>query len=390
MTVLNRIEATLPSDWYYDGQHYQHELEAIWYRDWVCVGRIEEFARPGDYRVAVIGNQSLFVTRDRQGALRAFHNTCRHRGSALCASAQGHFANGRIVCPYHTWTYSLGGDLVATPARLETDDFVPQDFSLYGIHVDTWGGFVFVNLSEQPAETLAAFLGSEADEVANWPLAGMVSVHRETTTIACNWKVFWENYSECYHCPRLHPELCRIVPLYKQGVLNYADVQDGSADADGGQPHVGPGLTTWTLDGASALPPIEGPNDTERARGMTFASFTASMFIVAHPDYVRSVRIYPRGPESTELVVDWLLPPEIRDSHTDAMEPVLELGRLVIKQDGRACELNQQGLKSRRHDHGVLMPQEYSVWEFHEWLRERLAAANVVSGRDAVAAMPRL
>ncbi|MEX0824331.1 MAG: aromatic ring-hydroxylating dioxygenase subunit alpha, partial [Woeseia sp.] len=320
--------------------------------------------------------------------LRAFHNTCRHRGSSLCASAEGHFANGRIVCPYHTWTYSLSGDLVATPARLETDDFVAQDFSLYSIHVDTWGGFVFVNLSEQPAVTLAKFLGGEAHEVANWPLADMVTVHRETTTIACNWKLFWENYSECYHCPRLHPELCHIVPLYKKGVLNYADIPDGSADIDGGRPHVGPGLATWTLDGASSLPPIEGPDDTERARGMTFASFTASMFIVAHPDYVRSVRIYPGGPETTELVVDWMLPPGIHDSHIDAIEPMLELGRRVIEQDGRACELNQQGLKSRRHDNGVLMPQEYSLWEFHEWLRERLAAANVARRRDGVATSP--
>jgi Rieske 2Fe-2S family protein len=105
---------------------------------------------------------------------------------------------------------------------------------------------------------------------------------------------------------------------------------------------------------------------------MTFASFTATMFVVAHPDYVRSVRVYPRGPEAIELVTDWLLPPDVEDTHGDQVERMLQLGQLVIEQDGRACELNQRGIKSRRHDHGVLVPQEYALWEFHEWLRARL------------------
>ena len=375
MSLLTRTEATLPSHWYYDRAHYERELDAVWYRDWVCIGRAEELPRPGDYLLATIGSQALVATRDHEGELQVFHNTCRHRGSALCTAHRGHFANGRIVCPYHTWTYSLTGDLLATPARVESEDFRPQDYPLYKVNADVWGGFLFVNLDQPPSTSLVEFLGSEAGELANWPLADLVSVHRETTTIACNWKLFWENYSECYHCPRLHPELCKVVPLYKEGLLNYGDTPDGSAGHDGGRPHVAPGRTTWTLDGESSLPLLDGPSEAERARGMTFASFTGSMFVVAHPDYVRSVRLYPRGPEQTELVVDWLLPPATRDSHADRFEHMLGLGRLVIEQDGRACEINQQGIKSRRHEHGVLVPQEYSVWEFHEWLRRRLAAA---------------
>jgi Rieske 2Fe-2S family protein len=314
----------------------------------------------------------LIVTRDSAHQLQVLYNTCRHRGSALCTASRGHFANGRIVCPYHAWTYSLAGDLLATPARLESDDFQPRDYPLYKAHADLWGGFLFVNLSRQPSTSLIESLGAEAEELANWPLAELRSAQREHKTIACNWKLFWENYSECYHCPRLHPELCKVVPLYRQGVLNYGDTPDGSAEQDGGRPHVGPGQTTWTLDGKSSLPLLDGPSETERSRGMTFASFTASMFVIAHPDYVRSVRIYPKGPEETELVIDWLLPQGTHDAHADKVESMLALGRLVIEQDGRACELNQLGLKSRHHEHGVLVPQEYGVWEFHEWLRRRL------------------
>jgi phenylpropionate dioxygenase-like ring-hydroxylating dioxygenase large terminal subunit len=375
MPVLNRTRASLPSSWYYDAEHYARELEVVWYRDWVCVGRAEEIARPGDYRLAEIGNQRLILTRDDSGQLQVFHNTCRHRGSTLCTAACGRFANSRIICPYHTWTYSLAGRLLDTPGRIEIDDFRTADYSLYAVHCDTWGGFLFVNLSDRPAEPLAAFLGDEAAALEHWPLSGMVSVHRETRSVACNWKVFWENYSECYHCPRLHPELCRVVPVYKKGVLSYADLPDWQPQGanDDGRPRVGPGLATWTLNGQLALPQIAGPDEAEREAGMAFASFAASLFVVAHPDYVRSVRVLPRGPESVQLVVDWLLMPEVMETHSGQLEHMLKLGRLVVEQDGRACELNQQGLKSRRHEHGVLVPQEHGLWQFHEWLRARLA-----------------
>lgn len=374
MTLLTRTEATLPGAWYYDPAHYQRELEAVWYREWVCVGREEEIAEPCDYLVAEIGTQRVIVTRNADGALKAFHNTCRHRGSLLCAGERGRFPRGRIVCPYHTWTYSLDGELITTPARLECADFDARDYSLYSVSVDTWGGFVFVNLADAPQTGLRDALGAEADALERWPLADLECVHREMKRLACNWKVFWENYSECYHCPRLHPELCRIVPLYRKAVLSRADLPDWQPRdaADDGRPTVAPGLGSWTLDGRPALPPIQGLDEQLKADGMAFASFTASMFVVGHPDYVRSVRLQPRGPEAVELTVDWLAPPGVRESHAGSLERLLELGRLVIEQDGRACELNQLGLKSRRHEHGVLVPQEYAVREFHEWLRSRL------------------
>jgi len=375
MTLLARTEPTLPSAWYYDPEQYTRELEAIWYRDWICVGRQEDLARPGDYVLAEIGNERLILTRDTLGRPRAFHNTCRHRGTVLCTTSRGHFANNRIVCPYHGWTYSLDGELLATPIRTEVEDFRREDYRLYEARVDSWGGFLFVNLSEAPAEPLCDFLGSEARNVAPWPLADLVSVQRDRSTLACNWKVFWENYSECYHCARIHPELCRLVPIYREGVLSYADRPSATSPdpADDPRPRVAPGMLTWTRDGRTTLPFIEGPDDASRALGMVFASFTANLYVVAHPDYVRSVRVAPKSPESIELTVDWLLPRGVAESHPDDIEHMLELGRLVIAQDGRVCELNQQGLRSRRHRHGVLVPQEHAVWQFHQWLRARLA-----------------
>ncbi len=243
------------------------------------------------------------------------------------------------------------------------DDFRREDHALYAVHVDTWGGFLFVNLDERPACTLAEFLGEEAGNVRRWPLADLVSVRREVSALACNWKVFWENYSECYHCPGIHPELCRVMPLYREGLLSYEDSATPlpAEDAHDTRPRVAPGFATWTLDGQSKLPLIEGPDAQDRALGVVFASFTASLFIVAHPDYVRSVRIMPKGPELIELTVDWLLPPGVAERHPEELEHMFALGRLVVAQDGRVCELNQQGLRSRRHRAGVLMPQEQSL-----------------------------
>lgn len=373
MTLLERTTATLPSTWYYDPAHYARELEAVWYRDWVCVGRLDDLRASGDFIVETVGDESLILTRDREGRPRAYHNACRHRGSRLCGTPRGRFANGRIVCPYHAWTYGLSGELLATPKMDLPADFRRENYALYEAEVDTWGGFLFVNLSERPACTLAEFLAEEAENVERWPLAGLVSVHREVSTLACNWKVFWENYSECYHCPGLHPELCRVVPLYREGLLSYADSRTSlPPQAQDTRPRVAPGFTTWTLDGQSKLPLIEGPNAADRALGVVFASFTASLFVVAHPDYVRSVRILPRGPERVELTVDWLLPPGVAERQPEELERMVELGRLVVAQDGRVCEINQQGLRSRRHCEGVLMPQEESVHAFNEWLRSRL------------------
>lgn len=369
MPLLTETRDSLPKDWYYDAGHYERELEAIWYRDWVCVGRAEEVPNAGDFLVRKIGNQSLIVTRDKDDGISVFYNTCRHRGSVLCTKENGRFANGRIICPYHTWTYSLAGELVATPVRIESDDFRLSDYSLYDVHVDLWGGFVFVNLSDEPEKSLKDFMAGEDERLANWPLEEMVSVHQEVKPLQCNWKLFWENFVECYHCPRHHPELCKIVPIYNKGLLSSYEASGDPRDVDSIERGMGEGKFTWTIDGQIKLPLIEGLSDEDIEQGMVYASITASMFVVGHPDYVRSVRICPTGAETTDLIVDWYLMPGTKEKHADKIEHMLELGRLVVEQDGALCELNQKGLKSRAHKHGVLVPQEYGVLDFHEWIK---------------------
>jgi Rieske 2Fe-2S family protein len=386
MTDSPKILPTLPTEWYLDPAHYARELEAIWYRDWVCVGRLEQIPEPGDYFLAEIGSQQIIVTRDADRVPRAWHNTCRHRGSVLCTSSKGRFRNGRIICPYHTWTYDLDGRLISTPFRIDSSDFDAGNYSLYDVAIDTWGGFIFVCLDESPGQSLGEFLGDERELLSSWPLEALVVVREEVVDLDCNWKIFWENYSECYHCPRVHPELCKVVPLYGEGLTDHMQQPDWQPDDNNvhGEPGVSDGMNTWTLDGRSGLPEFEGLDEDKKAAGMWFASFAGSMFVVGHPQYVRSVRLSPMGPERIRLVVQWLLLPGIAEQYPDELDHIHGLSRLIVEQDGRACELNQRGLHSRRHREGVLVPQENWVADFHDWLREKLSAADLFAARQRV------
>jgi Rieske 2Fe-2S family protein len=129
---------------------------------------------------------------------------------------------------------------------------------------------------------------------------------------------------------------------------------------------------TWTLDGRSDLPPLPGLGEAERRRGQVFGVWWPSAFVVAHVDYARNVRLRPLGPERTELIVEWLFDPAVLAREDLDLERVVALGRRVVEQDGRACERNQQGLHCLAHERGVLVPQEYGVFAFQQWVRAQL------------------
>lgn len=365
--------ATVPASWFTDPDHHRRELRDVWYREWLCVGREEDWAEPGEFRRVGIGDQQVVVTRGESGELHAFHNTCRHRGAALCEAESGRFRGGRIVCPYHAWAYGLDGRLLKAPRTTERDALRTEDFTLYRVALEVWRGFVFVNLEQEPRRTLAEALGEEAGHLAAWPLEDLRRVQCDVHELACNWKVFWENYNECYHCPGVHRDLVRLVPVYGTGFMEYADAGLAPADLKRPSAMLREGAETWSDDGAAQLPPFEGLGADDRARGMTFSTFLPTMFIVAHVDYVRTVGVRPLGPEQTELTVEWYV-------HRDRVgHPALDVDRLasfarqVVAEDARVCELNQQGLRCARHERGVLLEVEDYVYAFEQWLRERLA-----------------
>lgn len=369
--MLQQSEATLPSTWYFDPDHHDRELERIWYREWVSLGHESEWREAGDFQRVSLGDQQVIVTRDRTGTLRAFHNTCRHRGAQLCQEDEGRFRAGRVVCPYHGWSYSLDGDLLSVPKNMQAPDFDRTDFPLYPVALETWRGFVFINLDPSPRLTLDAAIGDEAGWLDAWPLEQLVLAHREAHDIACNWKVFWENYMECCHCPVVHHDLVRLVPHYGEGLNEREDLPADSPLKARVNP-LADGAVTWSDDGRTDLPWFEGLGETERDAGMTFSTFLPGVFLVGHVDYVRTVRVRPLAPERTRLTVDWFVSPAALESGPVDVERLVAFGRQVVTEDARVCEINQRGLHSRAHTEGVLTPPEYDLLGFHDWLRARL------------------
>ena len=371
--ALTRLEAGLPAAWYHDPGHYRRELEAFWYRRWIAVAREEELAHAGDWRVVRIGTQSLVVVRDETG-LRAFHNTCRHRGSVLCTEEQGNFARRRIVCPYHSWTYDLAGQLVATPRRMQTPDFRLEDFQLYGVACETWGGFVFVNLAGKAADPLD--VAELQRQFERYRLAELRIGKRMVVEVKANWKLLAENFSECFHCPPVHPELCRVVTAYRDA--GAWGLRGGETSAE-----YAAGAATLTLDGTARLPPISTLNGEERRTLYIPAMLPPGLFLNVHPDYVNSHMLTPTGPESVRIVYDWLFEPERLPLADEILQHYVALWDITNRQDSRNCEWQQQGMQSREFDHGYYVPQEFDCHRFAQWVREGLAGAQLPGEQPA-------
>jgi len=375
-TGLTAAVGTLPSAWYFDPAHYRLELERIWLRHWLYACRSSELAAARSFRTLEVGDQSVFLVRGEDGAVRAFHNVCRHRGAALCREHAGRFPAAGIVCPYHAWRYNLKGALVQTSSKVHGDGFRAEDFPLYSLPVTEWNGFLFTALTDKPPPFAASF-DLPLNRLDDWRLGDLVVGHRLSKTIHCNWKVFWENYNECLHCPGVHPRLAQLVPIFGRALLERRDDpawQDHAHDED---PKYGGGLRagaeSWSMDGKPAGVPFPGVSDADRKLAHIYMTCVPSVFIVAHVDYIRVVRLLPLGPEHTAMSIEFLFLPEtLADPRHDIMNAV-EFTDIVMSEDAAICELNQRGLHAVAHAAGVLMPEEYAIGQFQDWVRAELA-----------------
>ena len=259
------LQAALPGSYYTDDAHWRREADQVLLREWFCAGRLStwglETGTHGRLAVVDVAGESILVTRTREGALRAFFNVCRHRGSQVvpvdpdrpppdpCAAAA-------LRCPYHSWTYDLAGRLMRAPHTEDVDDFRPADFSLREVEVDTWGGFLFLRLrgSRAHGPGRRARRGARAD-----PAVPARDARRSAGTLTydvrANYKVVLENYNECYHCAGVHPELVRLVPAFGRGGTDL--------DWDAGIPHRD-GAWTFTATGTSTASRSPGWTTTRR------------------------------------------------------------------------------------------------------------------------------
>ena len=360
--LLTHCPPGLPRAAYVSPDWPAHEMRAIWAKGWVCVGRLSDLA-VGTIRPLTLAGVPVIVIRLADGAVAAWHNTCRHRGAELCA-AEGRIGK-LITCPYHAFAYgAANGRLVATGAATPTADFDRGAHGLYLVSSMIWNGFLLLNLNTGPGP-LTPDMGIQA--LNNWPMDSLVSGHRITRDLACNWKVFWENYNECLHCPGIHPELIDMVPIYARGVMSPEETTGWTAAGN-----LKPGARTWTMDGKPCGPEFPNLTPAQSGAGYNFVTLYPTMYVVAHVDYVRAVRLEPTGPETTRLTVDWLFAPETLAQPGFDAARVAAFATIVIDQDGAAAEMNQRGLRSPAYAGGTLMPQEFDIARFHQWVRARM------------------
>ncbi len=375
---LTQTIPALPASYYYDPAHYQRELTRIWYRNWIYVCRSSAIAEPRSFRTLELGDQSILVVRGEDRIARAFHNTCRHRGAALCRTAEGRFPAAGIVCPYHSWRYNLRGELVQTSSLAAGEGFELRDFPLYGLPLTEWNGFVFAALTPNPPPFAASF-DLPLNRLDAWQLSELAVGHTLSKTIECNWKVFWENYNECLHCPGVHPRLAQLVPIFGRALLERRDDPSWQDHADDDDPKYAGGLRlgaeSWSMDGKPVGVPFPKVSSEDRKAGHLYMTSVPSVFMVAHVDYVRVVRLRPLGPERTHMSIEFLFLPETLTDPRRNLTSAVEFTDIVMSEDAGICELNQRGLHALPHAQGVLMPEEYALRQFHDWVRSELARA---------------
>lgn len=375
--ALTHSEPSLPAKWYYDPGHYAREVQSIWQRTWLYVCHTDALREPLTYRTMEIGDQNIVVVRSTEGELRAFHNTCRHRGSILCTEREGRLKSKLIVCPYHQWSFAASdGSLIRTSSYKEPEGFDKADYPLFPVAIAEWRGCIMINLNPDARWDTPQAFNRTPENLANYPLEDMVVGHVWRKVMHCNWKTFWENFNECLHCPNVHPELGKLVPLFTRRIVNPRDLPGWQAHEGTDDPKFRGGLNngvgTWSMDGSAQNHVIKTLNDKDLATGYTYATSLPSVFIGGYPDHIRIVRLLPLGPEKTELVSEWLFEKETLNAPNYDISNVVDFAKLVMDQDLAACELNQRGLHAAPMEQGVLMPEEYLLKRVHDWVRAHL------------------
>ena len=202
----------LPQKYFISAQVFAEEQRRIFSQQWMLLGHQSQIGKAGDYFVAEVAGESLIVVRGPAAAgsaIHGFYNVCRHRGTRLKEDSCGH--TSAIQCPYHAWTYGLDGRLIGAPHMDGVPGFDKSDYSLRAVNVGLWEGFIFVNLADDPAP-LEKWFAPLSGKFSHWNMSILRPAKRIEYEVRANWKLMFENYSECYHCPGVHPMLSKVSP----------------------------------------------------------------------------------------------------------------------------------------------------------------------------------
>jgi phenylpropionate dioxygenase-like ring-hydroxylating dioxygenase large terminal subunit len=367
----------LPGRAYHDQAIHEWERQNILSSDWVIVGRADEAPEPGTYFTTELDGEPLLVVRGRDDQLRAFYNVCQHRGTAVVEEQRGKAV--RFQCPYHAWIYDLEGKLVRAKHTEDLEDFSLDTYGLNTVRLETWQGFVFLNL-DPDAAPLADQLGDLVEHVARFDFAALKPVKTITYDVAANWKFVAENYSECYHCPGLHPQLNKLTPY------DLGEEYDTNGAWQGGWMEFADGVETMALDGGlgsrRGRPAMPGMTAQDERR-IDYCVVWPTTFLSIHPDYLLVHRLIPDGPSQTKIICEFLFPESTIAAPNFDPSDAIAFWDLTNSQDWHVCELQQRGTRSRSWVSGRYSNIEDAVHFFDAMVADRYAGESFGSARTA-------
>ncbi|MEM7030278.1 MAG: aromatic ring-hydroxylating dioxygenase subunit alpha [Chloroflexota bacterium] len=386
---------TLIPEAYTSDAFYQLEQERVFANSWIPVALTAQVRQPGDVQVVEVAGQSIIITRNKQGKLRAFYNVCRHRGAMMldqdCTRLQGK----RIRCPYHSWAYSLDGECIGTPLFEGSDipdtmqgafdmggvdQFSRDDYPLFSVAVESWAYLIFINLAENPAP-LAQQLGDLPERLAPYCLDEWIACRQETFTFKANYKLVGENFMEYYHLPWVHPELIKVSRMedhYRwQGEGMYT------------------GMMTWPISagdegGWLGLPPMKQLADQYRESARFIWLFpTVSLSIMPNHSFVMITR--PYSPAYTIEDTYILAHPEsLQTEGAEAeLDQLAQFWRLVNNQDIGIVEKVQAGLSMRPYRGGRMCYHfEEPLHRFQNMIIDKMCGIDRIPKGDEQEASP--
>jgi Rieske 2Fe-2S family protein len=376
---------SLPQGLYNDPAAFDFDLTAIFGTSWLLAGFEAEVRRPGDYLSFMVGRWPVLIVRGRDGVIRGFHNSCRHRGSILCGPGQGNLP--RLTCPYHRWTYGLDGRLIA--AGRMPEGFDKGAYPLGQVHLETIAGAIFICLAETPPD-IATLRSDLTPLLAPHDLLHAKVAHKAVLVENANWKLVMENGRECYHCASGHPELSHTFPV---GAAEYFDLEEEGARAfetrmtELGLPSgpageewwqavrfaLNPGTVAMTTSGDFAVKKLmcaAGDGDLGSLRW----AIEPNNFCHSTSEYTFSFNAMPVSPTETHVVSTWLVHEDAVEGVDYDVETLTHLWTQTNLQDKEFAENNQIGIRSPGYRPGPYSPTAESLTlRFIDWYCARAA-----------------
>jgi Rieske 2Fe-2S family protein len=370
----------LPGGLYNDPQVFDFDLQVMYGTSWLMAGFTCELTKPGSYVALMIGKWPVIIIRDRNDVIRAFHNSCRHRGSILCQPGSG--SGPKLVCPYHRWTYDLDGSLFA--ANRMADDFDKSTHGLKPIALEIVAGAMFICFAEEPppfedfAEKLAVYAAPH-----KW--ADSKIAFQSVLVENANWKLVMENGRECYHCATGHPELARTFPV---GMSKHFDVEGDTAaqkflddmgsiglatDAVEGnwwqlaRFALSAGCVSITMDGQHAVKKLMCDLN-DGAIGSMRMAIDPHCFVHATADHTFMFSAMPISSTETHVTGKWIVHKDAVEGIDYTVDHLADLWTRTNLQDKELAENNQLGVNSPGFTPGPYSPDaEMLALRFTDW-----------------------